>query len=136
MENRIIAKNGIPIYYYLNPNSHGFFISLFFRSGSMYESERDNGITHFLEHIAIRNVNKIMGGELYSTLDKHAIEFNASSYSEMVQFYLSGASENVNVAIDIISKLLMPISLPREDIDAERGRPGAVPRFRNERYYI
>ena len=122
MENRIIAKNGIPIFSYVNPSSHGFFISLFLRSGSMYESERDNGITHFLEHIAIRNVNKIMGGNLYSTLDKYAIEFNASSYSEMVQFYLSGASENIGVAIDIISKLLMPISLPTEDIEAERDR--------------
>ncbi len=122
MENRIIAKNGIPIYSYLNPGSHGFFISLFLRSGSMYESERDNGITHFLEHIAIRNVNKIMGGELYSILDRHAIEFNASSYSEMVQFYLSGAKENVGVAIEIISKLLMPISLSSDEIEAERDR--------------
>ena len=122
MENKIVAKNSIPIYSYVNPASHGFFISLFLRCGSMYESERDNGITHFLEHIAIRNVNKIMGGELYSILDKYAIEFNASSFSEMVQFYLSGAKENVGVAIDIVEKLLMPISLPREDIDAERDR--------------
>ena len=122
MENKIIAKNGIPIYSYVNPASHGFFISLFLRLGSMYESERDNGITHFLEHIAIRNVNKIMGGELYSTLDKYAIEFNASSFSEMVQFYLAGAKENVGVAIDIVEKLFVPITLSREDIDAERDR--------------
>ena len=122
MENKTIAKNGIPIYSYVNPASHGFFISLFLRLGSMYESERDNGITHFLEHIAIRNVNKIMGGELYSTLDKYAIEFNASSFSEMVQFYLAGAKENVGVAIDIVEKLFVPISLSREDIDAERDR--------------
>jgi predicted Zn-dependent peptidase len=88
----------------------------------MYESERDNGITHFLEHVAIRNINKLTGGELYSLLDKQGIEFNASTYSEMVQFYTSGATESFRTGADIITKVFSPIILDKSEIDTERKR--------------
>ena len=115
-----VTKNGVTIYDYKNPALHSFYISLFVRAGSMYESQQ--GITHFLEHVAIRNVNSVMGGELYSTLDRLGIEFNASTFSEMVQFYISGASENFSVAAEIISRLLSPISLSSAEIKTERDR--------------
>ncbi len=121
-EKRIIAKNGIPVFAYTNENSHSFFISAFLKSGSMYESERENGITHFLEHISIRNINKLMGGKLYPTLDRLGMEFNASTYGEMVQFYITGASENFKAGAEIISMILSPIVLDPSEIDAERAR--------------
>lgn len=122
MERKIIAKNGIPVYSYANSAQHSFFISLFLRAGSMYEDERESGITHFFEHVAIRNINYLMGGELYAILDKYGLEFNASTYSEMVQFYITGATANFGVAADIISRLLLPVALPKSEIDAERDR--------------
>ena len=122
MEKTLTSKNGIPVYSYTNPSQHSFFISLFLRAGSMYESVEESGITHFFEHVAIRNINYLMGGELYSTLDKYGLEFNASTYSEMVQFYITGASENFRIAAEIISKLFLPVSLPKGEVDAERDR--------------
>ena len=104
-----ITKNGITVYDYKNPNIHSFYLSLFIRAGSMHEEL--SGITHFLEHAAIRNVGAIMNGELYSTLDRYGIEFNASTYSEMVQFYITGASANFDLASEIISAILSPIVL-------------------------
>lgn len=88
----------------------------------MYECERDSGITHFLEHVAIRNVNKLYSGALYSELDRRGVEFNASTYSEMVQFYVSGASDKFGFGAEILSKLFSPIVLDRSEIDAERKR--------------
>ena len=101
-EKRIVAKNGIPVYSLTNNNNHGFFISMFLKAGCMYERENESGITHFLEHVAIRNVNKLMGDGLYRELDKRGMEFNASTYSEMVQFYISGASCHFRVAAEMI----------------------------------
>lgn len=121
-EKSIIAKNGIPIYSYTNRHNHSFFISLFLRAGSMYEDVGECGITHFLEHISIRNINHLMGGTLYALLDKYGIEFNASTYSDMVQFYISGASAHFGVAAEIVARLLCPISLPKREVDAERSR--------------
>ena len=122
MEKRFTADNGIKVYSYKNPALHGFFISLFLRGGSMYEREEENGITHFLEHVLVRNVNKLFDFKLYSELDRLGLEFNASTYAEMVQFYISGASRNFKSGADVASKLLSPLVLTKSEIDAERRR--------------
>lgn len=122
MEEKRIAKNGIPVYSLTNENNHSFFISMFLKAGCMYEREDENGITHFLEHAAIRNVNKLMDYNLYRELDRYGMEFNATTYSEMVQFYISGASCHFGVAAQMISRILSPIVLNRSELDAERAR--------------
>ena len=133
MEKKSVSKSGVEIYQYKNPSLHGFFISLFLRSGSMYESCEDGGITHFFEHVSIRNINKLMPGGLYSELDKRGIEFNASTYSEMVQFYVSGAMHSFDFAADVITKLFSPIVLDKSEIDVERRRIKAEIRESDER---
>ena len=133
MEKCLVSKNGIKIYAHKNSSLHGFFLSLFFRGGSMYEKEDEMGITHFLEHILVRNVNKLYGMKLYSILDRYGLEFNASSFSEMVQFYMSGASVNFTYAAEIFAKLLNPLILDKNEIDAERKRIKAEIRESDEK---
>ena len=132
-EQKFLTPSDVEIFTYKNPASQSFYISLFLRSGSMYETERDSGITHFLEHVAIRNVNALMGGELYRTLDKYGIEFNASTYSEMVQFYISGAKGHFDIGARIISMVLSPIVLSAEDIRTECARIKAEIRENDEK---
>ena len=120
MERRFMSKCGVPIYSYLNMSLHTFHISLYLRLGSMFEDI--SGITHFFEHIAIRNVNYAMGGELYALLDKYGLEFNASTSSEMVQFYITGASQHADVGARLISRVLGELVLPSSEINRERER--------------
>ena len=116
------TKNGINIYSYRNENAHSFFISMFLRAGSMFEREEDSGITHFLEHVAIRNVNALYNGELYRMLDKYGLEFNASTFAEMVQFYTSGSPKNFSVSARIIASVLAPVILEPSEVAIERDR--------------
>lgn len=125
------TANGVIVYDYKNPSLHSFFISLFVRSGSMHENIP--GITHFLEHTAIRNANAVMNGGLYSTLDRLGMEFNASTYSEMVQFYITGASANFSTAASIIAGLLSPIILSPPEIRTECERIKAEIRESDDR---
>lgn len=117
-----LSKNGVRVYAMENAAQHGFFLSLFVRAGSIYEAEREGGITHFLEHIAIRNIQHLCGGTLYATLDKYGLEFNASTFNEMVQFYISGARESFERAADILCRVFSEIALPVSEIDLERLR--------------
>ena len=122
MEKEYTSSCGVKIYSYKNPASHGFFISLFLRAGSIYENEDNLGITHFLEHVAIRNINYGMSGGLYRELDRLGLEFNAYTSSDHVQFYISGASANFSVGAELLTKLFSPITLPASDVSAERRR--------------
>ena len=122
LEKEYVGKNGVRVYAMENQAQHGFFLSLFVRAGSIYESEDVGGITHFLEHIAIRNVHHMMDETLYATLDRYGLEFNASTFNEMVQFYISGAKAHFSKAAEILCRVFSQISLPRSEIDLERLR--------------
>lgn len=122
MEECITARNGIKIYSYKNPSLHGFNISLYLRAGLMYEEKEEQGITHFLEHVLVRNINKQKGGRLYATLDRCGVEFNAATYAEMVQFYAQGASSNFKIGADVIAAFFNPIILTAAEVATERKR--------------
>ena len=121
-EKEYVSKNGIKVYTFANPAQHGFYLSLFVRAGSIYEKENESGITHFLEHIAIRNIHHLMGERLYAELDKYGLEFNASTFNEMVHFYVSGAAEHFAKAAEILCRVFSRIALPKSEIDLERMR--------------
>lgn len=88
----------------------------------MYERAEENGITHFLEHLLYRNVNVLMGGGLYSTLDRLSIELGAATYNEMMQFNISGEYRGFEKMADIISLVFSPLALSGEEFSAELAR--------------
>ena len=99
----------------------------------MFEREDEAGITHFLEHISIRNVNARYGEGLYRLLDRHGLEFNASTFAEMVQFYVSGSPKNFGVSAEVIASVMSPIVLDAGSIAVERDRIKAEIREADEK---
>ena len=85
MEQKFITKNQVEIFSYPGEHLHSFCIGLYLKAGSLYESAEENGITHFLEHVVIRNINWLMDGQLYPYLDRLGLMFNACTYKEFVQ---------------------------------------------------
>ena len=133
-EGRRVSARGVELFDYGNPGSHGFYISLFVRAGSMHEAAEENGITHFLEHALIRNLNqfyKPSGVNPY--LDRYGLELGASTFSEMVQFFVCGSAAAFGRGAELITALLRPLSLPVSELDAERERIKAEIRENDER---
>lgn len=122
MEQTYTTKNGIAIYSYPNEHLHSFCICLYVKVGCLYEREEENGITHLLEHLAFRNIDGMMEGTLYQTLDRYGLSFNASTYKEFVQFIITGATQHYDIAVDIITKVLQPLDISREKIELEKQR--------------
>lgn len=133
MEKRYVSREGIELYCYPNERLHGFYLSLFVRAGTLIENEDSQGITHALEHVLIRGVNARSGGTLYRTLDRLGLDFNASTYRDVVQFYISGSAARFAEGADILCRLLLPLSLSGKDIEAERRRIKAEIREADER---
>lgn len=88
----------------------------------MYEDEKDNGITHFLEHIIFRNINHLMGGRMYKEIDKMGLYFNGATYKEFMQLYIIGAPKYFQQAFDILTRAFEPVTLPVEDLETEKQR--------------
>jgi len=133
MEKTYVSRDGVKLYAYPNTQLHSFYLSLFVRAGTLIEDERTQGITHALEHVAIRNVHTLTGGTLYRTLDRLGLDFNASTYRDMVQFYISGSRAHFAEGAQILCRLLSPLVLSGDEVEAERRRIKAEIREADER---
>ena len=60
MEKCYVTSNNVNIYKYPGDHVHSFSLSMYVKAGSMYETSEDNGISHFIEHIVIRNINYLI----------------------------------------------------------------------------
>lgn len=116
------AENGIDIFCYPNPGTHSFCLSLYIRAGALYESDEENGITHFLEHILFRNINHRMDGGLYRRLDQLGLYFNGATYKEFIQLYIIGAPQHFDAAAQILLKAFDPLTLPAGEVKTEQQR--------------
>lgn len=133
MEKCYVTNNNVNIFHYPGDHLHGFCISLYLNGGSIYESEEENGISHFLEHVIIRNINYLMNGQLYRYLDKMGLMFNACTYKEFIQFEITGAAKNFCMAVDVFVKIFETIELPASEINIERNRIKAEIREEDEK---
>lgn len=115
----VFSTASLPVYAYRNAALHGFCLSLYVRAGSMYETAEENGVSHCLEHMVFRNVNRSMNGELYKFLDRCGLSFNAVTYKELVQFYIVGATEHFDDAVTVFSHIFDPMDLPCSEIEPE-----------------
>lgn len=122
METEYITSEGISVFHDRNESLHSFCLCLYVRAGSMFEEKKDNGISHFFEHIVFRNINKRMDGNLYQTLDRLGLEFNAATYDEMIRFIITGATAHFEEAARILTGVFAPLALSEQEIDVERNR--------------
>lgn len=135
VEEKRILKNGLPLYSIKSPGLHGFCLCLYARTGALYESERDNGVSHFTEHIVFRGLNRLHDGKLYEMLDSCGLTFTAATYKEFMQFCITGASEHFSLAATLLSELFEPLpeALRGADFESERGRVRAEIREYDEK---
>ncbi len=113
---------GIRCCYALNPSLHRFCLGLYVRAGSMYEDETENGITHLFEHTVFRNVKKKFPGNFYELLSANGLTFNAVTYREFVNFYVSGSPAGFSLAVKILISVFDGITVSGEEYRAEKKR--------------
>ena len=122
MEQSYLTSNGVQVYSYRNSKIGSFAISLFLRSGLIYESEETSGFSHFFEHCVFRNINAVMGGKMYETLDRCGLDFNALTHTNYIELTIGGAVSHFDDAARIIALALSPIVFGKTVLDAEKRR--------------
>lgn len=117
-----VLKNGVKVYSFKNASINSFAISLFAFGGPLYENEKENGFSHFFEHMVFKNINALMNGRLYQTLDLYGLSFNAATYESYIEFTVSGAKNHLSDAAKIISLALSPFVISSAQISTESKR--------------
>lgn len=113
---------GTDVYVLPAKHLHSFCIGVYLMSGSMYEQNGQNGITHLYEHSVFRNIKKRYDRDLYELLTENGITFNASTYKEFVYFEIAGLPSGFDFAADLVEGLFDPLVLTSNEYNAEKRR--------------
>lgn len=90
--------------------------------GSRYESPRQNGLSHFLEHMFFKGTERRPDKKAIAVeMDGLGAEFNAFTSEEITSYYVKVAKENIEKGADVVSDILLRSLFPEIEIERERG---------------
>ncbi len=119
---RKVLPNGLRLLTIPMPSLESATVLVMVSAGSRYETKQNNGISHFLEHMAFKGTEKRPSAMAISSLiDGMGGEFNAFTGKETTGYYIKSAKNRIETSIDVLSDMLMHSKLDPKEIDKERG---------------
>ena len=91
-------------------------------TGSKYEDKKNNGISHFLEHMFFKGTKKRPNTlAIAETLDKVGGEYNAFTDKECTGYWAKVDAKHLNLALDWVSDIFLNSKLEPKEIEKEKG---------------
>ena len=117
----ITLPNGLRIF--LNPcdNLRSAIVGVWVLSGSRYENEQINGISHFIEHIVFKGSKKRSGFEIAEGMDEIGAQVNAYTTKQYTFFYVKALDYQILKGADILFDMISAPALDEKDIETEKG---------------
>jgi predicted Zn-dependent peptidase len=90
--------------------------------GGRYEDPAQSGISHFLEHLPFKGTERYKTSmDLAVAIDGVGGKHNAFTGKEYTGYWVKVGADKLNIALDVVSDLVLTAKLAPEDIEKERG---------------
>jgi len=96
-------------------------VGLWIDTGSRYETASNNGVAHFLEHMAFKGTGKRSQTGLELEVETMGAHLNAYTSREQTVFYAKCLNGDVEKAVEILSDILTNSTFGEKEIERERG---------------
>lgn len=121
MINKTILPNGVRVVMQTMPDFRSVSMGVWTRAGSVYETEREAGISHFIEHMLFKGTQKRTAQDIAAEMDALGGNLNAFTSKECTCFYAKVLDEHIEKSADILADLVHAPKLDEEDIEREKG---------------
>jgi predicted Zn-dependent peptidase len=122
MINKTTLKNGLRVVTHNLPNTKSVTVLILVGAGSRYETRQINGISHFVEHMFFKGAKKYRNTkEVSEAIDSVGGDFNAFTGKEYAGYFVKVADRHANLAMDVLSDMLLNARFDQVEIDKERG---------------
>lgn len=118
---RFKLKNGLNVCLYRIPSARSIYVSITAKGGVLHETEKNNGISHFMEHLLVEGTPSFPSAEKLSEyIEGLAGTFNAQTTRTMVRFYVRLPEAQYQKAVQITKEVFFePLFLPKA-VEKER----------------
>lgn len=117
-----VLPNGLTVISVPMPSFESATALILVGAGSRYETKKNNGISHFLEHMAFKGTkSRPTYMEIASLIDGIGGEFNAFTSKEYTGYYVKAGKNNIEIVLDLLSDMVQNSLLDALEIEKEKG---------------
>lgn len=95
-------------------------IDTWIKTGSINETDTNNGVAHFLEHLFFKGTKAHPTGDMDRILESKGAVVNAATSKDFTHYYITIPSEYFETAMDLHSDMLLNPQIPRKELEKER----------------
>ncbi|MFH1601491.1 MAG: pitrilysin family protein [Candidatus Shapirobacteria bacterium] len=115
-------KNGLNVFLVPQKEATSVAVQLLVAAGSKNEKKGNYGLAHFLEHMAFKGTKKWPTAKILAKiLDSSGAVYNASTGKEGTDYWIRVTPKKLDLALEIISQMLIHALLPSPELEVERG---------------
>lgn len=96
-------------------------LGIWISAGGRHERVEQNGIAHFLEHMAFKGTQSRSALDIAQAIENVGGYINAYTSKEMTAYYARVLENDVPLAIDVISDILLNPIFDQRELETERG---------------
>lgn len=90
------------------------------KAGSVNETDKNNGISHFIEHLNFKGTNKRSAKQISTELEEIGANANAFTSKFTTCFFATTLADQMENCFDILSDIIFNSKYAEEDIEKER----------------
>ncbi len=103
------------------PNIRSVSICIFLGTGSRYETDKEAGISHYLEHLMFRGTpRRPTSQDISRAIEGVGGVLNAGTDRELTNYWVKVTQNNFRLALDVLSDMVLHAKLDPADIEKER----------------
>ena len=112
--------NGQTLVIYEIHNNPIVTIDTWIKTGSINETDQNNGISHFLEHLFFKGTKTHPTGNFERILESKGAIVNAATSKDFTHYYITLPSAYFDTALELHSDMLLNPQIPRKELEQER----------------
>ena len=120
MVQKYTLKNGIPLFIVESHASPVVSIQAWVTRGSIHESDKLAGISHFLEHALFKGTKRRKVGQVAADIESRGGEVNAFTSFEETAFYTTLASRYFEEGLDVIADIMQNPLFDKDEMAKEK----------------
>lgn len=121
MTERFTLSNGLTVLVEPMTYLHSASIGVWVKAGSMLETPAENGLSHFMEHMAFKGTHKRTARQIAEEMDAVGGMLNAATSKLCTNYYAKVLDTDLPLAADILADIVCDPALSRQEMDKERG---------------
>ncbi|MGZ9584585.1 M16 family metallopeptidase [Paenibacillus marinisediminis] len=117
---KLQLRNGLRVVLERIPTCRSVSFGIWVKTGSRYENEDTNGISHFIEHMLFKGTERFDAKDIAESFDAIGGNVNAFTSKEYTCYYAKVLDEHLPIAVDVLSDMFFRSKLQSEELEKER----------------